>query len=306
MRRIFTLLFLFAAACASSPDEPAYAPGDPLGEKQKPTTIYREIVDPLPKKIPLIRAIVPEGYRTSEGSLHSPVIALFSKEVYGGEASIVVERYTEADGNATDQELFWRNLAGKGNAPSAHKIGEKNFSVRHDLRFERSVRRISPGDPYADYLGTGHAPPRLSLVEKRRFLVGGDAYRLYRCRKLSAWGILADYRRARDKKRLSEFFQNSLKASDRKILSACFGKTVLMSIGRGEAIPDIPKPGMYRLKIMAREERDGLTVRMIERECVYVTDVAGGFAVVRLRAPESQFKAEHKAFETFLASFVYF
>ena len=63
---------------------------------------------------------------------------------------------------------------------------------------------------------------------------------------------------------------------------------------------------MYRLKIMAREERDGLTVRMIERECVYVTDVAGGFAVVRLRAPESQFKTEHKAFETFLASFVYF
>ncbi|MFH2202376.1 MAG: hypothetical protein ABIJ96_04635 [Elusimicrobiota bacterium] len=305
MLRFATALALLGSCCAAArAGGPVYAAGDPLGVRRAPITVY----DARRSTAPLLRAVLAEGYRQSSGEMGAPVLAVFSKTLRVGEAAILVERYSAADGSAADKELFLRNLAPAGETPreTRHKVGALEFPVRHGLEFVRFTRRIGSGDPYSDYLGAHFPPPRLSLFERRRFLVGGEAYRLYRCRRLDAWGMLGDYRRMRRKKRLGEHQRVSLRSTERKIIAACFGREVIMAVGRGDEVPRIPKPSMYRLRIMAREERAHGAVRSVEHECVHLRAIEDGFLVLRFRAPAASFKREHAAFETFLGSLVYY
>lgn len=305
MTRLFAVFL--ASSCAFGAGKPIYAPGDPLGAGKKPTTLYDAGISTSSVQKPLLRTVLADGYTTSRATFGIPVIAMFVKKVYRGEAAMLVERYTEADGNAVDRDTFLRNLSPtKKPAPvRRHTIGSKSFTVRHGIDFTVTTRRIPPGDPYVDYLGSHYKPPRLGFLERRRFLRGGEAYRLYRCRRLYAWGILRDYRRARAKEKLHQFFRISLTRADRRIITACFGRTVIVAVSRGDPVHKIAKPSMYRLRIMAREERATGAVRRTERECIHLMDIPGGFLILRYRAPRDQFSREHSAFETLLESFVY-
>ncbi|MFH1726162.1 MAG: hypothetical protein ABII00_16255 [Elusimicrobiota bacterium] len=304
MKRSIALLCLLAAACSGS--RPAYSPEDPLSQKPRAEPFYeaaRSTAAAEPGGRLLFRALVPEGYRRSEGRLTAPVVAVFSKDVYEGEAAIVVERYSEADGNAVSKESFLRNLNPRPGEVSLgrHSIGGRSFEVYHGIEFTSFDRRIQPNDPYADALGAAIRPPRLSLFERRRFPPGGNAYRLYRCRKLGAWGLLGDYRRLRAKERLEEFQAEHGGRGDRRLLATCFGSTVAWAVAQGETVPRIPKPSRRRLRIMAREEWTHGASRRVERECVHLRDIPGGFLVLRFRAARHSFRREHEAFETFLS-----
>ncbi|HAH07221.1 MAG TPA: hypothetical protein DCM05_11985 [Elusimicrobia bacterium] len=243
----------------------------------------------------------PPGYQQA-AAISPPILAYYSKRLYDGEAVLMVERYFEADG--TDLGAFLRNLGlGPDPKPVKRKAEGKVFEVYEGLKVESFTRIITPEDLYADALGSGK-PPRLSLFESARFPVGGEAYRFYRCRKLGAWGVLARYRRLRAKgEDLYKFETQELDTATRKVLSACFGQGFLYAMTQGQEVPDVPKPSGYRLKIMAREEWAYGASKKVELECVHLRPVAGGFYVLRFRAPKSDFKAERAAFDRFLAAF---
>lgn len=243
----------------------------------------------------------PPGYQQA-AAIAPPIVAYYSKRLYDGEAALMVERYKEADG--ADLGLFLRNLGlGPDPKPVKRKAGGAAFEVYEGLQVESFTRLITPEDPYSDALGTGR-PPRLSLFESARFPKGGEAYRFYRCRKLGAWGVLSRYRKLRARgEDLYPFETKELDTPTRKILAACFGQGLLYAMTQGQEVPDVPKPSGYRLKIMAREEWAYGASKKVELECVHVRPVPGGFYVLRLRAPKSDFKAERPAFDRFMAAF---
>lgn len=302
MRSFALGLALLAAGCARG-TAPAYAPEDPLAGAPKIETFYRVLRATEPAAV--FRAALPEGYARMEGRLNAPVAAIFTKPVHGGEASLIVERYGGEWGEELDRESFLRNLTPAGQAPPAgrHALAGREFLVYHGLDFERYTHAVQAGDPYADYLGRRYPPPRLSLFENRRFAPGGQAYRLYRCRKLGAWGMLADYNRALRSGRLGEF-RRELQPADRRVLAACFGNHTLLLMETGKPAKAPPKPSLYKLRAIAREEWTMGASRSVERECVSLIDLPAGFLALRLRAPRHAFADEHAAFELFLGSFV--
>ncbi|MFA5139972.1 MAG: hypothetical protein WC728_12135 [Elusimicrobiota bacterium] len=273
----------------------AYGPDDPLAGAAKPELFGISGAS--------FSAVVPRGYvRAEAGGL--PVAAMFIRTLPGGEADIVVERYTEsADGISV--KTFAENLGPKESARflTRHKVGDRTLEAYHGMDFESYARQISSEDPYSDSLGTGISPPRLSLLENRRFPKGGDAYRLYRCRKLGAWGILADYRRGLKKGQAAGSFWEGLPVADRRIVAACFGQAAAAAMRGGGEPPETAKPSRYRLRIMARDEWTHGAARLVERECVHIRPAQDGFWAVRLRAPRADFARAHEAFETFLGSF---
>jgi len=281
---------VIVAGCAGG--RASYFPGDPLlaGAKAKDFGVFQ--------------AVLPSGYKRSEARLTGSMTAMFHQPLFGGgEAAISVESYTDG---SVDRAAFVQNLIRDVDAPkpSKHEVGGKEFPVYHDLEFVSYGRRIGPDDLFSGSLGTWIKPPRLSWFEGRRFPPGGDAYRLYRCKKRGAWGVLGDYRRALKKKgEVDKFRMKMRNTRDGKLLSPCFGKTVLMAISDSEPVPKIPKPSMYRLRIMARDEWHHGASRNVDRECVHIRDIPGGFMVLRFRAPRAHFKSEHERFLTFLGSF---
>jgi hypothetical protein len=284
------------AACSAS--RTAYGPGDPLAGGSAPELFA------VPGSSAAFTAAVPQGYARAEGG-GLPVAAMFVRTLPGGEADIVVERYTESvDGIGA--ETFAENLGPKESARflTLHKAGGKTLEAYHGMDFESYARQIPVDDPYSDSLGKSIAPPRLSLLEGRRFPKGGDAYRLYRCRKLGAWAILADYRRARGKGQAAGgSFWERLPPADRGIAAACFGRHAAAAMRDGAEAPEAAKPSRYRLRIMARDEWLHGAARVVDRECVHIRQAPDGFWAVRLRAPRPAFAREHKAFESFLGSF---
>lgn len=307
MRRLFPSLLLLACACASGPAPSEYSPEDPLSGAPKAETFYRVSASTGTAQEALFRAVVPKGYRRATGRLMRPVEAIFTRGLFSGEASIVVERY--GDGDGVSRESFLRNLVPAGGDKKAsdwrteHAVGSKKIGVHHGMEFESFTRRIPPFDPFSDFLGGAFRPPRLSLFERRRFPVGGEAYRLHRCRKHGAWGLLKGYRRARRRGRAKEYFWKKLQRGQRLIIATCFGRGALLAMERGDEAPYAPKPTRYRLRIMARDEWAHGASRLVERECILLRDVENGFLVLRFRAPRAEFRREHAVFETFIASF---
>lgn len=289
-RRLLLLALAGAAACAA-PRRPLYAPEDPLSGAPRPE-VFRAGRGEASR--PVFRAIRPEGYRPVAGRLGAPMAAMLRKEVYGGEAVLLVERYSRSENTWTDRARLLRELDPAG----AH--AGKGREALHGLLLTRFTPRLSSEDPYANDLGRAE-PPRLGLGDAR-FPKGGQAFRLYRCRRLGAWRPLDRYRRARRRGRLEEFLQG-LPAARRKIVTACFGHAVIHAMEAGAPVPDIPRPSHGALKEMAREERERGAVRTVERECVHTTDLPDGFLVARFRTPEASFELEHPAFELFLSAF---
>ena len=285
MRRLTLAAALLAAGCTSP--EPAYHPSDPLSGARPPAEFNG------------FSAVLPEGYAASEGVMGAPVAAMFRRDTPFGEADIVLERYGERWGSPVGRTDFVKNLR-EGPAPRAVRHGA--FTAYHALPFELGERNITPDDPWAATLGGRFPPPRLSPVEGRRFLAGGEAYRAWRCVKLGAWGVLADYRRAQAGGKVEQF-RTSHPPEDRRLVSACFGSTVSRLVAEGKPVPPIPKPSLMSLRALARQEWErGVVVRR-ELQCVAVVDIPGGFWAVRLRAPENGFAAEHEAFLAFLETF---
>ncbi|MEE8425333.1 MAG: hypothetical protein V3S11_05870 [Elusimicrobiota bacterium] len=289
MRGTLPLSICLALGCASTPHAPEYSKDDPLANR--PPVI----------EFDGFRAALPHGYRKADGRLTAPILAMMTKPVSGGEAAIIVEHYPDSAGQAA----FLRNLGAEGGTPPPKEIAVdgKPFTVYPNLEYIRYVGLISAGDPYADSLGSTFRPPRLSVIERRRFLTGGEAFRLYRCRRLRAWGILGDYRRLRRKNRLGEFHGLGFGPPRRKIVATCFGRSVLFAIQTGKNIPKIPKPSMYRLRILARDEWRHGASRRVERECIHLRDWKGGFLVLRFRAPRDAYRSEFASFEAFLETF---
>ncbi|OGR60635.1 MAG: hypothetical protein A2X36_04845 [Elusimicrobia bacterium GWA2_69_24] len=238
----------------------------------------------------------------ADAIVSEPVLLMIAKEVYGGEAAVVVERYAVQDGNAVDKETFIKNLLPDQREvrPVQHTIGGQTFSVYHGLDFTFYDRRIGPGDPYSDALAGSIQPPKLSWLEGRRFPIGGEAYKLYRCRRLGAWDVLGDYRRALASGKVEDFLSKIRGSTDGKLIAPCFGRTVMHAVAERQPVPKIQKPSMARLRIMARDEWAHGAARRLERECLHLRDVPGGFLVLRFRAPKDAFKREHAAFEAFL------
>ncbi|MBI5243505.1 MAG: hypothetical protein HY922_07445 [Elusimicrobia bacterium] len=247
-------------------------------------------------------AEAPPGFQPAWG-ISAPVIAYYSKRLYDGEAALIVERYWTAEG--AEIGAFARNLGlGENPKPKRRRIDGKAFDVYEGITTESYTRVVPPADPYSDSLGSKPPPPRLSFLESHRFQIGGEAYRLYRCRKQGAWRLLSRYRRLRSKgEDLYPFQAKELDTAARKLVSACFGQGVLLAMSRGDEAPDIPKPSGYRLRLMARQEWDTGASSRVELECVHVRPAAGGFFVVRFRAPKAEFSSERAAFNRFLSSF---
>jgi len=250
---------------------------------------------------PALWAPAPEGYQAA-GPVSAPVVAFYAKRLYDGEADIIVERYLKAEG--ADIEVFTRNLeSGVRPRLERRRIGDKTFELYEGLSLESFVRVLPPFDPYAGALGGG-PPPRLSLFESHRFLAGGEAYRLYRCRKEGAWTLLRRYRRLREKgDDLYPFFNKDLNPLARARFEACFGAGVLLAISKGEDVPDFPKPSLYKLRNMARREWATGAASRMESECVHIRPLSDGFYALRFRAPEADFARERAAFDEFLRSF---
>lgn len=285
MRAAGLAALFFAAACTAP--QPVYHPSDPLSGSKPPTEFDG------------FSAVVPEGYARSEGVMGAPVAAMLRRETPFGEAAIVAERYGERWGSPVSRADFVTHIK-EGPAPKAVRHGA--YTAYHALPFELSERNVTPDDPWASTLGGRFAPPRLSVAEGRRFLVGGEAYRVWRCGKLGAWGILADYRRAQAGGKVEQF-RSSHPPEERRLVSACFGGAVSRLVAEGKAVPHIPKPSMMSLRALARQEWErGVVVRK-ELQCVAVLDAPGGFWALRLRAPEDGFAAEHDAFLAFLETF---
>ncbi|MBI5596597.1 MAG: hypothetical protein HY928_10955 [Elusimicrobia bacterium] len=281
MRRAALALTLLALGCSSP--APTYHASDPLSGSRPPTPLNG------------FSAVLPEGYLPSEGVMGDPVAAMLRRDTPYGEAAIVAERYRAP----ISREDFVAHLK-EGPAPKASR--HEAFTVYHGLPFELGERNIPPDDPWASTLGGRFAPPRLSPLEGRRFLVGGEAYRVWRCEKLNAWGVLGDYRRAQRRGKVDEF-RASHPPEDRRLVSACFGGVVSRLVAEGKPVPAIPRPSMMGLRALARQEWERGTVIRRERQCVAVVDSKDGFWALRLRAPDIGFETEHEAFLGFLAAF---
>jgi len=303
MRRAPVLLLsLLSCACAPG-SRTAYGPDDPLTLRTPPRDFYQSSLSSAAAegKPPLFRAAVPAGYAVSDGLMGAPVAAIMTKAMPDGEVAVTVELYGEADGGL-DPESFVRRLSpGTPPAPGRHVVDGKSFEVYHGIDFESFSRRIQVDDPHKASLGT-ITLPGLSPLGRRKFPVGGDAYRLYRCRKLGAWGMLGDYRRAQRRGEGKGFFDR-LGTQDRRVLSACFGRTAVAAMEAGSPPPRVRKPAVRELRLMARDEWTHGASRRVERECVHIRPVPGGFFVLRLRAPLDDFADEHGFFEAFLSSF---
>lgn len=295
MRRLtIPAVFAFAAACSTP--APRYAAHDPLSGAPSPTVQKRG-------DTVLYTGVIPEGYARSGGRFSAPLVEFLQRPVYDGEASIALELYRE-DGGAATLASFKRGLHPDKPEPSMRAFGDRTLEVFHDLRFESYARRIPTADPYADVLGTQIAPPRLDPLGKRRFPKGGDAYRLHRCKKVGAWGMLADQTRARVGRQKGDPEPEPIKPRERGILATCFGRSILEHLEKGEPYGAIPKPGLSRLRLMASDEWEHGAARRIERECVHIRPTKSGYAVVRFRAPDAAFEEQHAAFELFLATLV--
>ena len=293
MRRLqIPFAFAFAAACAAP--APRYAAHDPLSGAPSPSAHEADGVH-------LYTAVIPQGYTRSDGRFSAPLVEFLHRPVYGGEASIMLERYREADG-APDRESFARNLHPSRPVPTLREFAQKKLAVYHDLRFESYTRRISTSDPYADVRGEDIAPPRLDPLGKRRFPKGGDAFRLHRCKKKGAWAILTDQTRARVGLEKGSPEPKPISPRDRSLLATCFGRGVLEHLEKGEPYGSIPKPSLSRLRLMATDEWEHGAARRIERECVHLRPTQDGYAVIRFRAPDHAFDDQHAAFELFLGS----
>ena len=251
--------------------------------------------------VPSSSAAAPVGYQ-AVGLVSAPIVAFYAKRLYDGEAALIVERYPREQG--ADIGAFVRNLNFNERPRLVRRrIGGKTFEVYEGLSLESFVRVIPPSDPYADVLGGG-PPPRLSLFETHRFLSGGEAYRLYRCRESGAWGVLRSYRRLKEKDEvLFSFMSKDMDSLTRRRIAACFGPGILLAMSKAEDVPDFPKPSLYRLRMMARRERATGAASRKESECVHIRPVPDGFYAVRFRAPEADFARERAAFDEFLAGF---
>lgn len=238
----------------------------------------------------------PTGYAAVEDA-KPPVVALFSKELWDGEATLAVERHDKQDGEP-GLEAFVRQL-GAPSSPRRRKADGRVFALHEGIPVESVVRRLPEQDPYAQALGSDIPPPRLSVFEKRRFAPGGDAYKLYRCREKGAWGLLRDYRRARELGRGAEYALQRL--SGGALVPICFGKALWGRMQRGEAVEDVPEPWMARLRVMARDEWATGAVRRAELETVYVKDTPEAIWAVRYRAPERSYETHQDEFLGFLA-----
>jgi hypothetical protein len=284
---------IFALSACAAP-APRYAAFDPLSGNPAPSAQKRgEEV--------LYTGVVPKGYARTEGRLSAPVVEFIRREVYDGEASITIERYREEDG-APAVDAYAKSLHPTSPAPASREIDGKAYAVYHDLRFESYARRIPLGDPYADALGTKIRQPKLDPTGKRRFPKGGDAYRLHRCKKVGAWGILADQTRARVGLEKGDPEPKPMKPRERGILATCFGRVVVERLRRGEPYGNIPKPSLSRLRLMAKDEWEKGAARRVERECVHLRKTRDGFAVVRFRTPDHAFEDQHAAWELFLSA----
>ena len=288
----FVLLAAFTTACAAP--APQYAAFDPLSGNASPTPIARNGKTQF-------TGVIPNGYEATKGRLSAPMIEFLRREVYWGEASISIERYSEKDG-APALDSFTRSLHPSKPSPTHREIGGKTVSVFHDLRFESYARRISNQDAYADSLGSKIRPPKLDPTGKRRFPKGGDAYRLHRCKKVGAWAILADAKRAYLGRKPGDPEPKRMMRQDRKIFSACFGTTIMKRLWAGEPVGAIPKPSSGSLKMMAKDEWEHGAARRIDRECVHLRKLRDGFAAIRFRAPDHAFDGQHAAWELFLSS----
>jgi hypothetical protein len=305
MRRPQVLLAAAMLGGCAHRAPPPYTSEDPLSQTPKAETFYELVVSSAgqpPRKIPVFQALLPEGYRPIDADLNPPVISILVKTIYCGESSITVERYAGTDDPPIEKGSFLRSLSPRPETfLRTHRLRAGDAEAYHGIPVESFSRPLPPADPFADTLG-GAPPPRLSIFESRRFPRGGDAYRLYRCRKQGAWGLWADYRAAQGKGRGREFF-TALPAEDRRLLGTCFGQTVLSAMQEGSRTQALSKPSMYRLRIMARDEWVHGASRVMDRECLVLRDLPDGFLVLRLRAPSAAFDSEHSAFERFLASF---
>lgn len=229
----------------------------------------------------------PTGYVAAEPPARSPVLALYTRSVWDGEVTISVERHPKQDGSPT-VEAFLRQLGGK-----TAKRGE--LEVIEDVPLESFPRRISEEDPYAAELGS-EDPPDLGFFERRTFPIGGEAYRLYRCRRHAAWELLEAYRKALEEGKAAAFAATELAGNRPGVVSGCFGKASLAAMRRGEAVEDVPKPSMAQLRLMAREEWSFGAVRRLERESLHVLDSADAITVVRYRAPERVYRRDEGDF----------
>ncbi|MBI3298492.1 MAG: hypothetical protein HYZ75_10035 [Elusimicrobia bacterium] len=286
------------AACATP--QPVYQADDPLSGARPARLFYETGTS---SGTAAFTAVLPLDYTPSDGILLAPVVAVLRRDTAFGEAAIVVERYGEQWGSALGREEFAAHLVeGRAPAPTQHQAGGRAVTAYHDLRFTLSERRIDADDPWAGVLGRRIEPPKLSPMEGRRFPVGGEAYRLHRCRRMGAWDVLADYRRAQAAG-LLEAFRQTHPPEERRLVSTCFGSAVAHAVSEGRPVPPIPKPSSGRLRAMARQEWERGVVTRQERECVVLLDVPGGFWALRLRAPEAGFPAEHAGFLAFAAGF---
>ncbi|TBR25822.1 hypothetical protein EPO15_01470 [bacterium] len=288
MNKMIPALLFLLASCAGP--QPAYTPEDPLSGAKPPRT-YNGFL-----------ASLADGWETSDGVLSAPVSAMFRRETAYGAADIVVERYGQG-GAALDKEEFVAHLVtGAPPLQSKHAAGGEVLAAYHDLRFTLSERSIGPDDPWKGALTQKWAPPKLSPVEGKRFLVGGEAFRLFRCGKLGAWDVIADYRRAQAAGKVEEF-RSTHPPEERRLVSNCFNSFVAHAVAEGRALPPLPRPSLSTLRGMAREEWERGAVMKRERECVVLKDAPGGFWVLRLRAPEQAFELEHATFLAFVGSF---
>lgn len=288
MNKFIPALVLLLAACAGT--EPAYAPEDPLSGAKPPRSVNG------------FSAVFPNGWELSDGVMGRPVAAMLRRETAFGDAAIVVERYGPGWGEVGKEEFVAHLVTGRPPVASRHAAGGEDLAAYHDLRFTLSERSIGPDDPWKGSLGQTWPPPKLSPVEGKRFLVGGEAYRLFRCGKLGAWGVLADYRRAQAAGKVEEF-RTSHPPEERRLVSSCFNSFVAHAVAEGRPLPPMSQPSLSSLRGMARDEWERGAVMRRERECVVLRDGPGGFWVLRLRAPEGAFELEHRAFLAFVAGF---
>lgn len=256
---------------------------------------------------PLFQSDIPTGYAATQAALRLPMAGMYVKRLPEGESALIVEVYRTAEGTGVDQAQFLRGLSGKASSPpspSRRRAGEHEFDVYDGLEVESFTRRIAPMDPHSQVLGQTPPPPRLGLLDERRFPPGGEAYKLYRCRKLGAWDLLSQYRRMREAgEDLFGFRMNTLGDRARGMVAACFGHAILQDMLNAAPVPSLPMPGMSRLRAMAREEWEHGASRVREGEIVHLRQVPGGFFVLRLRAPKESFEHELPAFDRFLAGF---
>ena len=236
----------------------------------------------------------PTGYVRADDA-RPPVVAMFSKTLWDGEATFTVERHEKKDGGPA-LEAFVRQL-GAPAGPTRRKVGRQVFTLYEEIPLETVLRRLGEQDPYAAVLGSDE-PPRLSFLERRRFAVGGEAYRLYRCREKDAWDKLHDYGRAQE---LGRGAEHAHRLAAEGLMPVCFGNATWGRMQRGEPVEDIPKPSGYRLRIMARDEWATGAVRRPELESVYVHDAPDAIWAVRYRVPERAQKKYRGEFLGFLA-----